>query len=338
VPDVPKSADFIALTTAILMGLCVMPQVPVSVAVLPYTFGFVLGSTINILVMPHLASFTLLAFVIFASVFLIGYLFSRPVQMLGRSAALGLFVMQLGVTNQQTYNFLDIANFAVASVLFFLVVAAVAHFPISFRPEHVFLRLLARFFRACATLTSTLEGDHANPPTKWQRLRRAISLYDLARVPGELATWGNALPPAALGQSTAGQVQALVDSLQALAYRMQDLVEARTTAQSPELVRELSAEVRVWRTGLQKTLSDLSQRPEAADFADLRARLDATLERLEGQIGKAVAGTEETVISARESANSFRLLGALRGVSEALVNFAQQVRGIDWVHLREDRF
>src|SRR5262245_18485653 len=61
VPDVPKAADFIALTAAILMGLCVMPQIPVSVAVLPYTFGFVLGSAINILVMPHLASFTLLA-------------------------------------------------------------------------------------------------------------------------------------------------------------------------------------------------------------------------------------------------------------------------------------
>jgi len=89
---------------------------------------------------------------------------------------------------------------------------------------------------------------------------------------------------------------------------------------------------------LQKILSNLSQRPEAADYADLRAQLDATLERLEGQIGKAVAGADPAGLSERESENSFRLLGALRGVSEALVNFAQQVRGIDWVHLREERF
>ena len=320
------------------MGLCVMPQVPVSVAALPYTFGFVLGSTLNILVMPLLASFSLLAIVIFVAVFLICYLFARPVQILGRSAALGLFVMQLGVTNQQTYNFVDIANFAVASVLFFLVVAVVTYFPISFRPEHVFLRLLARFFRACATLVSTLEGDHASSPISWQRLRRAISLYNLVKLPGELAIWGNALPAAALGQSTAGQVKALVDSLQALAYRMQDLVETRTAAQSPGLVSELSAELRVWRTGLHKILSSLSQRPEAADFADLRVQLDATLERLEEQIGKAAAGMGQPATSARESENSFRLLGALRGVSEALANFARQVRGIDWVHLREDRF
>src|SRR5262249_45525822 len=125
VPDVPSAADFIALTAAVLMGLCVMPQVPISIAFLPYTLGFVLGSTVYILVMPLLASFTLLAVVIFVAVFLIGYFFSRPIQALGRAAALGLFIMQLGVSNEQTYNFLDIANFAVASVLFFLVVAAV---------------------------------------------------------------------------------------------------------------------------------------------------------------------------------------------------------------------
>ena len=338
VSDIPKSADFIALTNSILLGLCIMPQMPIAVAFLPYAFGFVLGSTINILVMPHLASFTLLAIVIFVAVFLICYLFSRPMQMLGRAAALGLLVMQLGVTNQQTYNFLDIANFAVASVLFFLVVVASAHFPISFRAEHVFLRLLARFLRACAYLASTLEWDHASQPTSWQRLRRAICLHDLARVPGALATWASALPPAALGQSTAGQVQALVDSLQAFAYRMQDLIEARTTAQSQGLVRELSAQVSAWRTGLEEILSNISQRPDAADFAGLRAQLDATLEHMEGQIVKAGAGADQTSVSMRESEDSFRLLGALRGVSEALVNVAKQLRGIDWVHLREERF
>src|SRR5262249_42117250 len=79
VPDVPKISDFLALTNAILIGLCVMPQVPIAVVFLPYTFGFVLGSAINILVLPHLASFTLLAIVIFAAVFLICYLFSRPI-------------------------------------------------------------------------------------------------------------------------------------------------------------------------------------------------------------------------------------------------------------------
>jgi hypothetical protein len=337
-PDLPNTVDFIVLTNSISMALCVMPQVPIAVVFLPYTFGFTLGTAINVLVMPHLTSFATLAVVIFAAVFLICYLFSRPTQIIGKMAALGLLLMQMGVTNEQTYNFLNLANLAVASVLIFSAVAVATHFPVSFRAEHVFLRLLGRFFHACAYLASTLEWDPTIPLTRWQRLRRAFWLRDLARVPGQLAIWGSALSAATLGQSTAEQVRALIDSLQALAYRMQDLIEARATLQLQVLVRELFSQARAWRIGLQDIFDNLSRRPEAADVADFRAQLDATLERLEGQIEKAVAGADQTSLSTRENENSFRLLGVFRGVSEALVNFAKQAGGIDWAHLREVRF
>src|SRR5262249_45602702 len=159
--------------------------------------------------------------------------------------------------------FPDIANFAVASVLIFLVVAVSTHFPISLVPEHVFLRLLGRFFRACAYLASTLEWGPTSALTRGQRLRRAFCLRDLASVPGKLAIWGSALPAAKSGQPTAEQVRALIDSLQALAYRMQDLIEVRATPQSQVLVKELSSRVRAWRIGLQEILCNLSQQPEA---------------------------------------------------------------------------
>jgi Fusaric acid resistance protein family len=338
VPGLPDTVIFIVLTNSILIALCVMPQVPIAVAFLPYVFGSALGSAINVLVMPHLTSFASLAVVIFAAVFSICWLFSRPTQIVGKMAGLGLLLLQMSVKNEQTYSFLDIANFAVASLLFFLAVAVSTHFPVSFRPEHVFLRLVGRFFRACAYLASTPGWDPTSPLTVWQRLRRAFCLRDLTTVPGKLAIWGSALPAATLGRSTAEQVQALIDSLQALANRMQDLIEARARPQSQVLVRELFSEVRAWRTRLQEILCNLSQQPEAADFADFRAQLDATLERLEGQIAKAVAGADQSSISTQENENSFCLLGLFRGVSEALVNFAKQARAIDWAHLREDRF
>jgi uncharacterized membrane protein YccC len=338
VPGLPNTIDFIVLTNSISMALCVLPQVRIAVIYLPFAFGFVLGGAINVLVMPHLASFASLAVVIFGAVFLICYLFSRPTQAMGRMVALGLLVMQMGVTNEQTYNFLNLANLAVCSLLMFAVLVVATHFPVSFRAEHVFLRLLARIFRACAYLASTLQWDPSNPPTRWQRLRRELHLGDLARVPGKVAIWGGALPAAALGQSTTEQMQALIGSLQALAYRMQDLVAARATPQSQVLVRELLPQVRAWRTGLQDIFRDLSRHPEAADFADFRSRLDAMLERLETQIEKALSGAEQASLSTPENENSFRLLGAFRGVSEAIVNFAKEARGIDWTRLREARF
>jgi hypothetical protein len=337
-PDIPNNVIFIVLTNSLSIAFCLMPQIPITVTFLPYTFGFAFGGAINILVMPHLTSFTSLAVVIFAAVFLISYLFSRPMQIAGKMAALALLLMQMGVTNEQTYNFLDLANLAVASVLIFSTLAVATYFPVSFRAEHVFLRLLGRFFRACAYLVSTLDWDPTKPLTKWHRLRRAFCIRDLTTIPGKLAVWRSALPAAALGHSTAEQVLALIDSLQALAFRMQDFIEARTRPQSQALVQELSSQVRAWRIGLQEILCNLSQQPETADFADFRAQLDAILERLEGQIEKAIAGADQMSISTSESENSFRLLGALRGVSEALVNFAKRARGIDWVHLREDRF
>ena len=123
VPDVPDTLDFVVLINSISMALCAMPQVPIAVVFLPYAFGFTLGAIVNVLVMPHLTTFASLAVVIFAIVFLICYLFFRQTQIIGRMAALGLFVMQMGVTNQQTYNFLDVTNLAVASVMIFATVA-----------------------------------------------------------------------------------------------------------------------------------------------------------------------------------------------------------------------
>src|SRR5215469_9250593 len=338
VPDLPITVDFIVLTNSISMALCVMPQVPIAAIFLPSALGLALGGAINVLVMPHLSSFASLGLVIFGAVFWICYLFSRPTQSGFRMVTLGLLVIQLGITNEQHYNFLSIANLAIVFPLIFAVLAVATHFPVSFRAEHVFLRLLGRFFRACAYLASTLPWDPANPPTRWQRLRQVLHLGDLARVPGKLAIWGSALPAAALGKATTEQVQALIESLQALAYRMQDLIETRATPQSHGLASELLSQVRAWRVGLQDIFRDLSRRPEAADFADFRSRLDALLARLEGQIEEAVAGTDQASISTRETENSFRLLGAFRGVSEALVNFAKQAGGIDWARLREARF
>ena len=338
VPDIPETVGFIALTNSLAMALCVAPQLPIARTFFPFAFGLAVGGAVYVLVMPHLTSFTGLAVVIFAAVFLICYLYHRPTQALGRAAGLGLLAMLMDVTNEQNYNFLSVANLAVVLALVLAVLAVATHFPVSFRAEHVFLRLLGRFFRACAYLASTLQWDRANPPTRWQRLRRVLHLGDLARVPGKLAIWGSALPAAALGQSTTEEMQAVVDSLQALAYRMQDLIETRATPQSQLLARELLSQVHAWRVGLQDIFRNLSQHPEAADFADFRSRLDAMLGRLEEQIKKAVAGEDRASIATRENENSIRLLGAFRGVSEELVNFARQSGGIDWARLREARF
>src|SRR5215472_1981980 len=169
-PDIPETVGFIVLTNSLAMVLCVAPQLPIARTFFPFALGLVVGGAIYVLVMPHLTSFIGLAIVIFVAVFLICYQNHRPTQALGRAAGLGLLAMLMNVTNEQHYDFLSVTNLAVVLALVLAVLAVATHFPVSFRAEHVFLRLLGRFFRACAYLVTTLQWDGTNQPTRWQRL------------------------------------------------------------------------------------------------------------------------------------------------------------------------
>jgi len=116
------------------------------------------------------------------------------------------------------------------------------------------------------------------------------------------------------------------------------LMQARAAHQSEAIVRELREDVHSWRVGVQAILARLASAPESADFADYRSRLDAKLERLEARIAEVLDPTDDRGLSTEEGENMYRLLGAHRGLSEALVGLAKQTAAIDWPRLREARF
>jgi hypothetical protein len=200
------------------------------------------------------------------------------------------------------------------------------------------MRMLGRFFRSCEFLMATMGWSAQHGPSLPARWRKKFHTYEVATLPGKLVVWGRFMPPAALGRTTPAQVQALAMSLQALSFRMQELMEAGFFRQSDVLVRELLADVRSWRVAVQEIFGQLADKPESAEAAALQSRLDAVLVRLEARIREALDRIDAVRVSAEESGNMYRLLGAHRGVSEALVNFAGKTAGIDWARLREERF
>ena len=199
VPGIPNTVEFIVLTNSLSMALCVMPQLPIARTFLQMPFGVALGGAIYVLVMPHLASFAGLGVVVFAAVFLICYLYHQPTQAVGKAAGLALVAMVMGVANEQNYSFLSVINLAVVLSLVLAVLAVATHFPVSFRAEHVFLRLLGRFFRACAYLASTLQWDPADRPTRWQRLRRVVASRRAGKSPGQARHLGKCAARGGLG-------------------------------------------------------------------------------------------------------------------------------------------
>jgi hypothetical protein len=178
---------------------------------------------------------------------------------------------------------------------------------------------------ALAHLASTLQWDPANPPTRWQRLRRVLHLGDLARVPGKLAIWASALP--ALQVIHDEQTQTLVDSLQALP------TACKSRPRTPQRALRALLPVSRGAVGLQDIFAiSAASRPRILPIFGRGSM------RWERKSDQAVAGEDQASISTRENENSIRLLGAFRGVSEELVNFARQSGGIDWARLREARF
>jgi hypothetical protein len=336
VPDLPGGTGFVIMAAAMGMVMVSMPPMSVWSLYPPVATATAFAALLYIFVMPELSSFPALALLIFAVTFAICYLYAAPQQALGRTFGLAMFLMITSISNQQTYSFLHVANTAMLFPLVFLFLGFTAYIPFSPRPEHVFLRLLSRFFRSCEFLTSAMGSGTQGANSRLAQGRWASHANEVATLPGKLGTWVPHLDTALAG-TTPEQVQSLVVSLQALGYRMEALLEARDTPQAPLLVQELREDMRVWHHGVQDTFEQLSGDPTVAHRDTFRAGLAAIMNRLEDRI-HATLDKATDQLSEQDGANFYAMLGAYRGVSGALVDYAGSAGAIDWSRWREERF
>ena len=338
VPGFPNVVGVVALTNAFAMIFSLMPHVQPSVLLLPAVAGTLFGGGLYLLVMPHMSGFGELGVMIFLATFLIGYVFHQPQAVVAKSMGLCMLVIMIGVDNQQNYNFLYFANWFETTILFVMALMVAWRFPISFRAEDRFLAMLGRFFRSAEYLISTAQRDTGGKTSWLSRQRSAFHLHEVMVLPQKLRAWGRALPPAALSNTGPEQVQSLLTSLQALSDRMQALLEAQLASQSEILAHELRIDMQDWRTGIRKALVRLSAAPGMADPTAFRSKVDARLAQLEARVEETLENNVEADVSSEERVNMYRLLGAYRGLSEALVDLAKRVSPVNWTRIQEARF
>ncbi len=338
VDGMPGGAGFVSMAVPFVMGFATMPQASVSLLFVPAAVSVLFAGLVHIFVMPQLSSFMGLGLLILGVTFSICYLFAAPRQALGRIFGLAMFVTIASISNEQTYSFLKVANTALMFPLMFLLMAITANVPFSLRPERVFLRLLGRFFRSCDLLMSTMHWDLQRPVTRLDRWREGFHAREVSTLPRKLGAWAPHIDTKALPGTSPQQVQAVVTSLQGLTYRIKELLDEPGNPQAQFLVQELQADVRAWRLRVQETFQRLSEDPTAGDREAFRTKLDVILDRLEERIKGALDKVSEGLFSDGDGENFYRLLGAYRGVSEALVNYAGSTGPIDWAQWREERF
>ena len=336
--DPPGHDMFVQLTATFAMIAAMMPQIPVSIMLLPFGLGCVFAGVVYVFIMPHLSGYAELGVLIFAATFAIYYLFSEPRQILAKMGGIVTFIVLISVQNQQTYSFAKYANTVAMIMLGLALAVATAYIPTSPHPEKKFLRLLRRFFRHAEFLMSSMALDWKKREGWAERWKMILYQNDLLELPQKLAMYGGHIDHRLFPGTTSEQVQAVVNSLRALALRFKDLVDAGGEPQAEPLVRELTEEVRGWRQVIEVLFRGWAGKLAAESAGKLEKRLEARLSTIETRINETFSRLEPDKLKDEDYVNFYRLLGTYRGLSEALVGYAQIAEGVNWTQWQEERF
>jgi hypothetical protein len=123
VPGWPGSYGFLGMVAPFAIILATTPQLPPAKLALPVALAVLFASPVYLWVMPLLSGYLELGAVIFLCSFSICYTLHTPEQGLARTFGLAFFAVVTGITNEQQYSFLVLAN----TVLMFSLVLVIMH-------------------------------------------------------------------------------------------------------------------------------------------------------------------------------------------------------------------
>jgi len=335
--DPPGHLAFVEFATIVAMGAAMVRLSPTTLFT-PFIFLTLGAGVLYIFVMPHLSGYTHLGVMLFSAVFAVYYVFWQPRQGLAKSIGAAMLLNVIGVQNQQVYDFAGFANTVVMIALACGIAVVIWYLPPSPRPEKAFLRLLARFYRHSEYLISRMDLDLEQRQSWTVRWKMALYRNDLLELPQKLGVLGGQIDHRLFPGATPEQVQTLVNSLQALALRLKDLVDVRRYPQATLLVRELLDDMRVWRLAIEELFQNWSEDPASEPDGDLQSRLAAKLKEMETRISRTLSRAEQGELSDEDYRNFYQLIGSYRGLSESIVEHTKLTGSFDWRELKEARF
>ena len=133
------------------------------------------------------------------------------------------------------------------------------------------------------------------------------------------------------------RVRDLAASLQAIAFRINELLDTRKTEGTNPLFLELLDDLRAWRLAVREVARHWAGDPGAPPPGDLQHRLSARLEALEKRIGEARDRFDTSALSQAQYEGLYRIVGAFRALSEAGALYADIASRIDWRSWKEAR-
>lgn len=339
IPDLPGVVILISVANSICLALAMMPQVSPTLAQGPVVRGLIFAGALYMLVLPRLSGFSELAIVFFVAVFGIAYRFPLEKAPLDRPIWLAALVLCTAVSNEQFYSFLHWANLMLPLVLAIWLVSLIGYLPVSYQPRDRYLRMLRRFFRSCSFLVSDSQWRRESEPSRVARFQERFHAREVASIPAKMLSYCGGVQ-ARIGPDSRPSAQALIATLQGLRRRVLEVHAARSEI-APHMRRlpgELRDEFSTWRSTIQDLLRRLATDPQALHGADLAEQLDAKVRHLEASVEATLDRERASGLTDSDALRLYRLLAALRDMSNSLVRFQQQAAAFAWDRLRESRF
>ena len=292
-------------------------------------YAFLVGMGVYVFIMPHLSGFVQLAALLFAFTFLTDYYFAA-----GRMPLLLSMLIMFGISNEQSYDFAIMANSYLYTMMGIVVTFALTYMVGSPRPEKALLGQTQRFFRSCEFLLS-----HLQPPASLVgQVREAYYRNVLRTLPAKMRVWATRIDAKAFPNNSPEQVAGLLEALQLLAYRIDDLLDGRSASAAKVLAGQLGDSAREWRALVDQAFHQWSEVPEADAAPELMERLSGHVAGLNAHIERLFNQPGRAELSDAEGRRFYRLLGTYRGVARAGLVYAKQARAVDWAEWREERF
>ena len=116
------------------------------------------------------------------------------------------------------------------------------------------------------------------------------------------------------------------------------LIDARQYTQADSLTHELLQDVSAWRDAVQQLFRANSPDRSADLGANRQKALSVKLKKLEDRIISTFDPPREEALKDQDYETFYRLLGAIRLMSEATIAHGRLAARVNWVHWKEARF
>jgi len=184
------------------------------------------------------------------------------------------------------------------------------------------------------------------------RWRNNFHLHEVSTLPRKLSTWA---PHIDIDSNIPSQqMQLILTDLQALSYRMHDLLNTRDKHQAEFLLKELLEkgdkhqteflmqelleDILTWRLRVQDIFRRLSVEPAVRTHKDFKTRFAEIMGNLDERMRETLNKASSGKFNDHNAENFFQLLGTFQGMSETLARCIESVSVIDVPRWREEKF